>query len=398
MHAAGLLRSCLRLVFDRMHARRCAALLDAVRALIAGRRLTLMELARSWPDALRVAAPLKKLDRLLGNSHLAGEREALYAAITSWTVRQPRPVIVVDWSPLDGRGRFQLLRAGLAVGGRTLTLYERVCAAKQVGSPRIEGLLLRALKRSISSESRPILVTDAGFRAPWFRAVQRLGWDWIGRVRAGILVRPNAAKNAADQWTACTELYRRTRVGACDLGVWDVVRRQPIQCRLVLYRKAPRGRQDVTLAGQRARNRYSRKIAQRESEPWLLAASPELPLTPSQIAAIYARRMQIEQSFRDLKSHRYGVGFEDSLTRTGARLATLLLILALASFVAWMTARTATRDVLLAAAATLVSSARTGVLSWHRIGWRLLREQRSRIDIRLGIEAIILDGDALASG
>jgi hypothetical protein len=48
-----------------MHGRRCAALLGAVRALIAGRRLTLMELARSWPDALPVAASLKKLDRLL---------------------------------------------------------------------------------------------------------------------------------------------------------------------------------------------------------------------------------------------------------------------------------------------------------------------------------------------
>lgn len=66
MHAARLLRSCLRLVFDRMHARRCAALLDAVRALIAGRRLTLMELARSWPDALRVAAPLKKPLHVVG--------------------------------------------------------------------------------------------------------------------------------------------------------------------------------------------------------------------------------------------------------------------------------------------------------------------------------------------
>lgn len=79
-------------------------------------------------------------------------------------------------------------------------------------------------------------------------------------------------------------------------------------------------------------------------------------------------------------------------------MAALLLILALASFVAWMTARTVTRDVLLAAAATLVRSTRTGVLSWHRIGWRLLREQRWRVDIRLTVEAIILDGDALAGG
>lgn len=396
MHAARVLRSCLGFVFDEMHASRCAALLDAVRALIAGRRLTLMELARSWPDALRVAAPLKKLDRLLGNPHLAGERDALYAAVTRWVVRQPRPVIVVDWSPLDGRGRFQLLRAGLAVGGRTLTLYESVCPAKNVGSPRIERALLRALKRSVPAGSTPILVTDAGFHAPWFHAVRRLGWHWIGRMRGRVLVKPQAAENTFDHWIPCTQLYRRVREAARDLGLWDTVRRNSIVCRLVLHYKAPRGRIDTTLKGERARNRYSRKIAQRESDPWLLAVSPTLDLTPAQVAAIYARRMQIEQSFRDLKSHRYGVGFEDSLTRTGDRLATLLLILALASFVAWITARTATRDVFLAAAATLVQSTRTGVLSWHRVGWRLLREQRWRVDIRPADVAILLDADALA--
>src|SRR5262249_11233257 len=151
---------------------------------------------------------------------------------------------------------------------------------------------------------------------------------------------------------------------------------QPIVCRLVLHYKAPRGRVDTTLAGERARSKHSRTIAQRESEPWLLAVSPTLDLTPAQIVAIYARRMQIEQSFRDLKSHRYGVGLEASLTRKGDRLATLLLIFALASFVAWIIARAATRDVLLAVTAALVRSTRSGILSWHYIGWRLLREQR----------------------
>jgi len=396
MHASRLLRSCLGFVFDQMHARRCAALLGAVRALIAGRRLTLMELARSWPDAQRVAAPLKKLDRLLGNRHLAREREALYAAITGWAVRQPRPVIVVDWSPLDGRGRYQLLRAGLAVGGRTVTLYERVYPAKAVGSSRAECALLRALKQSIPPGCAPILVTDAGFRAPWFCAVREQGWDWIGRVRGRALVRPQTAKNASDRWIPCTQLYRCVRASARDLGLWQVVRQQSLVCRLVVHYKGRRGRVDATLAGARARNTHSRKIAKRESDPWLLAVSPALELTPVQVTAIYARRMQIEQSFRDLKSHRYGVGFEDSLTRTEDRLATLLLILALATFVAWMTARTATRGVLLAVAETLVRSTRTSVLSWHRIGWILLREQRWRVDVRLRIDAIMLDGDALA--
>ena len=77
-------------------------------------------------------------------------------------------------------------------------------------------------------------------------------------------------------------------------------------------------------------------------------------------------------------------------------MAVLLLILALATFVAWMIARTAHREALIAAAATLIRSTSAGLLSWHRIGWQLLREHRWRIDIRLGLKAIIHDGDALA--
>ena len=78
----------------------------------------------------------------------------------------------------------------------------------------------------------------------------------------------------------------------------------------------------------------------REREPWLLAASHSLStLKASQIAAIYAKRMQIELAFRDMKSHRYGCASEDSLTRKGRRLEILLLIHALAGFAACLDAR-----------------------------------------------------------
>lgn len=55
-----------------------------------------------------------------------------------------------------------------------------------------------------------------------------------------------------------------------------------------------------------------------------------------QVVTLYARRMQIELSFRDLKSHRYGQAFEDSLTRKGARIEVLLLLSTLAAFATWL--------------------------------------------------------------
>lgn len=81
----------------------------------------------------------------------------------------------------------------------------------------------------------------------------------------------------------------------------------------------------------------SLKAAAREREPWLIIASPKLKAPSArQLVKLYARRMQIELGFRDLKSHRYGQGLEVSLTRHGARLQILLLVSTLASFVSWI--------------------------------------------------------------
>ena len=73
---------------------------------------------------------------------------------------------------------------------------------------------------------------------------------------------------------------------------------------LVVVRKKLQGRKDKTALGDKARrNHYSRKNAARETEPWLLVTS----LKPGKgfakrIVKLYQTRMQIEESFRGLKT------------------------------------------------------------------------------------------------
>lgn len=67
MRAYQVLRKCLSDSLKPMHQTRLRVLMHAVEALVAGRRLTLMDIARSWPGAERVRAPLKAFDRLLSN-------------------------------------------------------------------------------------------------------------------------------------------------------------------------------------------------------------------------------------------------------------------------------------------------------------------------------------------
>nr|NIR31873.1 IS4 family transposase [Gammaproteobacteria bacterium]NIR85330.1 IS4 family transposase [Gammaproteobacteria bacterium]NIR88502.1 IS4 family transposase [Gammaproteobacteria bacterium]NIU06396.1 IS4 family transposase [Gammaproteobacteria bacterium]NIV73761.1 IS4 family transposase [Gammaproteobacteria bacterium] len=305
-------------------------------ALLVGRRLTLMELARHFPGAERIKAPLKRLDRLLGNCTVQALRTPCYQTALRWLLRMPRPVLIVDWSDLKPDRRYQLLRAAVVARGRALTVYEEVHPLARLGSPRVEAAFLKRLKALLPEGMRPILLADAGFRVPWFRQLERLGWHFIARARHRSRVRLlNTSR--PNHWIASKTLYARATPRAVSLGEAELTESKRFACRLVLVRRARRGRVHLTRYGQRARSGHSRKMARREREPGLLAASVSLAeLSGAEIVALYARRMQIEQSFRDLKSHRYGAAFEDSLTRDPRRLEMLLLIHALATLAAWL--------------------------------------------------------------
>jgi len=333
MHATQVLQKVFHPVIAQLDTRNARNLLFAVEALLVGRRLTLMELARHFPGAERVRPPLKRLDRLLGNHDVQAQRFCFYRVAMAWLLRSAQPVLIVDWSELKNDGRWHLLRAAIAARGRTMTVYEEVHPEDRKNSPEVETAFLARLHTLLPKGVRPIVVADAGFRVSWFRAVEALGWHWVGRVRGTT----RACFLGKNKWFGVRRLHRTATPLARSLGEVLLAESNPIVCRLVLMRRPRRGRHQHTRHGQRARNRHAEKMAARTKEPWLLAVSASLDhLTATRITQLYAKRMQIEQSFRDLKSHRFGCGFEDTLTRDARRLEMLLLIHALASLAAWL--------------------------------------------------------------
>ena len=56
----------------------------------------------------------------------------------------------------------------------------------------------------------------------------------------------------------------------------------------------------------------------------------------ARIKRIYAQRMQIEETIRDLKSHRWGFALRYARTNRPERLEALLLISALATLILWL--------------------------------------------------------------
>jgi hypothetical protein len=372
MRASRVLQKCLPNSLSAMHTLRKQVLLKSVDALVSGRRLTLMDIARSWPDAQRVRAPLKAFDRLLSNRHLQDHREAIYADMSRWLVRSKQPVIVIDWTDLKSDQSWCLLRAAVPVGGRTMPVLDMVFPGKEQGSPRAERRFLQRLKSLIPDGVRPILVTDAGYRTPWFEVVTVMGWDWVGRLRGRTLVKPTDVADQPEEWVPCRALYQLADQTPRELPMMTTNRSRPLNCRCVIYGKAAKGRKDRNRYGKEARRKISRQCARREKEPWLLVASPTLSaLSARQLVKLYARRMQIESSFRDLKSHRYGQGFEDSLTRIGARLEILLLVNALGAFSCWLAG---------------LSCERSGIAHWLS---PILTRRRLYSTLRLGREALV---------
>lgn len=121
------------------------------------------------------------------------------------------------------------------------------------------------------------------------------------------------------------------------LGQYTVVRSNPIDTHLYLVKQKTQGRHRYNLNGSRTTRGQSEKMATRQKEPWLITTSLCGEQGEAQrIIKFYKTRMQIEEAFRDTKSHRVGFSISKSLTRHRQRLAILLLIGALATLITWL--------------------------------------------------------------
>ncbi len=340
MRAVAVLQKLLRRSIPSIHLKRLTTLTAVVGSALHGGRLTLSALARALDSRCAVRHRIKCVDRLLGNRQLQEERLLLYHLLCDLLIgHQHEPILIVDWSDLKADRRWVLLRACVWIHGFALPIYEEVHPLRLQHSPRVQREFLLTLRMLLTGDVRPIVVSDAGFRSPWFQEVERLGWHWVGRIRNRTMV------EFSGQWRHCKKLYPQATATPRDLGEHGITHANPVSGRLCLYRKPPKGRQHINRYGKVARNSASRKSAQRESEPWLIAASISLEEKSAlDLINFYKIRMRIEHSFRTLKSHQFGFAFEDSQSRSADRIAVLLVIHALALLLAWIAGWAAQRS------------------------------------------------------
>ena len=215
-----------------------------------------------------------------------------------------------------------------------MPLYEEVHPESLLNNAEVHERFLNTLATIVPAGCRPIVVTDGGFKTPWFDAVAKLGWDWLGRVRGTVkLTRPGE-----ETWIRCTTLMALLESDKpMYLGKFLLTQAKALPCAVYGLKKPPLQRVDRTARGVRALSKKSRVNAAREKEPWLIATSlPDGSRLIEPVIRAYRKRMQIEEGFRDAKDERYGLGLDMAMSKTKERYAVLLLIAALAMFVAWL--------------------------------------------------------------
>ena len=268
MQDIGLWHTRCRKELPAVHGARMKSLWAATRAAVSGGELWLTALGRHLPSAAKEKHAIKRVDRLLGNRSLLRELPSLYKWLATYIIGcSPRPVVLVDWSPLDDRDDLHLLRAAVAVRGRALPVAELV--HERVGSPQPHERLLDRLKSALPGHCTPVLVTDAGFRGDWFAAVQRLGWYFVGRVRN----RDQVRSVWGGEWRGNKVLRALASRVPKALSEYWLRKTAPGLLRFYAFGKPPKGRHKTTRKGERCRSAHSEKQARREREPWLLVSN-----------------------------------------------------------------------------------------------------------------------------
>lgn len=334
MQAEKVLHKLIQNTCPDMHKTRRDSLEVNVMAALSGQRLTVTDLGRSIHSQTSHKHNIKRADRLLSNVHLHHETGMIYRALCHQLIgSQRRPIILIDWSDMDEYKQHFVLRAAIALEGRSVTLYEEVHTVETKEKLVTHKQFLSQLKTVLPSSCCPVLVTDAGFRTTWFGLVETLGWDWVGRVRNRHYMR----WTSGGRWFDAKNYYQWATAQPKHLGEGVLTVRNQIHCQFVVYQGKLKGRKHKTRLGEPAKNAYSRKKAAGQREPWLLATSLPVTMTfAKKITRLYQLRMQIEESFRDVKSHRFGLSLSYHRTSSVMRLQILLLLANLALLVLWL--------------------------------------------------------------
>lgn len=335
MQLMELLHKNFEVKLPKIHKVRLNSLMIACEAATTTNKLYLTGLGRSISNMNKESSNIQKVDRLLGNGHLQVERAFFYKVMCDLVIQKDvQPLIHIDWTCINPVTNLYALRASLSMKGRSIVIYEECYPKKQENNHATHKIFLNKLKALLPQSAKPIIVTDAGFRAIWFAYILQLGWDFVGRLRNKNAV----CMDNASTWSLSSSYFEQANSKPSHIGQGLLTQEGKVPAHFVLYKSASKGRKVLTLNKRKQRSgKKDKSYAKSNREPWLLVTSLTMAqLNPACIVNIYRQRMRVEENIRDTKCPHYGLGLKNSLTQSPQRMNILLLIAAIATFAAWL--------------------------------------------------------------
>ena len=289
---------------NELHSKLAGSLEDGVLGVMQAGSLgvTIIGAALATSQGLDPKHATKQVDRLLSNPKL--QLEQLDVPWTRFVLGERKDVVVaLDWTEYARDGHSVLAANVITTHGRATPLcWKTVTSAELSDGGRIdaEDTLLLRLRSAIPEDVRVTIVADRGFGATsLYKFLNEETWHFVIRFRQGIKVR--VAKRPLQAAAKLVSPGGRARLWK-NVGVTS--KEHPVA-----------GIVTVKAKGMKA--------------PWCLATN-RTDLTASQIVAMYGRRFTIEETFRDAKNPRYGLGLSDVRIKRTDRRDRLIMLASLA--------------------------------------------------------------------
>lgn len=288
---------------EDLHAKRVLSLSLATLGVIHAASLSVYAIGQALALARGTKGKhgVKQVDRMLSNSGI--DVWQLFALWVPYVLGQRSEAVVsLDWTDFDSDDQTTLVAALKTKHGRStplawLTVQKSVLKG---GRNEVEDTLLLRLREVIAPEVKVTFLADRGFGdQKLYALLGKLGFDYVVRFRQCISVtNQKGERRPAAGWVPASGRALRleaARVTDDEAAVGAVV------C--------------VKKKGMK--------------EPWCLATSLGTA-TAAQVVALYARRFCTEETFRDIKDLRFGMGLSAMSIAEPERRDRLLLVSALA--------------------------------------------------------------------
>jgi hypothetical protein len=287
---------------ETLHAKRVQSVTNAVIGVVNAASVSIHAIGAGLAQAsgLNAKHAIKQVDRLLSNA--AVNVWGLFAAWVPYVVAASKTIVVaLDWTDFDADGQSTVALSLVTSHGRATPLMWKTVKKSHLKDRRndYEDEVLLRFREVLPTGVQVTLLADRGFGDKKLYALLKdLGFDFVIRFRGDVTVTSREGEvRRASEWVGPKGRMRQLPQARVTADRYEVDR---VVC--------------VQAGGMK--------------EAWCLAVHGEL--TGSSAVRLYGRRFTIEETFRDTKDARYGLGLSAMHIRDVGRRDRLLLISAMA--------------------------------------------------------------------